>query len=85
MITDRQLHASTVASMLIELRCKRREVQIENKIARREVAKAREASPELTHLPGGGDVMGGGDSFQAARARYMSSHAASACVDSSKI
>ena len=39
--------------------------------ARREDAKARDASPDVVHLPGGGDPMGAGgdDSFAAARAR----------------
>ena len=46
-----------------------REALIEKKAARREAAKAREDSPELMRVTGGGDVMGGDDSFQAARAR----------------
>ena len=48
---------------------KRREAMLEKKAVRREAARDREASPEMTRLPGGGDVMGGDDSFQAARAR----------------
>ncbi|GAB4815831.1 hypothetical protein N2152v2_002877 [Parachlorella kessleri] len=46
-----------------------REALIEKKAARREAAKAREDSPELMRVTGGGDVMGGDDSFAAARAR----------------
>ena len=42
---------------------------MEQKAARREAARERETSPAMTRLPGGGDVMGGDDSFQAARAR----------------
>ncbi len=38
-------------------------------MARREAARAREDSPELMRVTGGGDVMGGGDSFAAAKAR----------------
>ena len=46
-----------------------REALVEKRIARREAARAREDSPELTRVTGGGDVMGGGDSFAAAKAR----------------
>ncbi|KAK9830029.1 hypothetical protein WJX72_009298 [[Myrmecia] bisecta] len=46
-----------------------REALLEKKAARREAAKAREDSPDLVKLPGGGDVMGGDDSFAAAKAR----------------
>ena len=35
----------------------------------REDAKARDASPDRAFLPGGGDMMGGDDSFAAAKAR----------------
>jgi hypothetical protein len=44
---------------------------VEAKVARREDKRAREASPDVVRLPGGGDPMGGGDgdSFQAAQAR----------------
>jgi len=44
---------------------------VEKRIARREDARARDDSPELTRVTGGGDVMGGGadDSFAAAKAR----------------
>ena len=48
--------------------CLAREARLEQKAARREAA--REASPEMTKLPGGGDIMGGDDSIAAARARY---------------
>ena len=41
---------------------------LEKKAARREAARAREDSPDLVRLPGGGDVFGS-DSFEAARAR----------------
>ena len=47
-----------------------REARIDQKVARREAA--REASPEMLRLPGGGDVMGGDDSLAAARARWGS-------------
>ena len=46
-----------------------REAVIEKKAARREAGKERDASPDLVRLPGGGDVMGGDDSFAAAKAR----------------
>ena len=42
---------------------------MDQKMARREAARERDASPEIIKLPGGGDVMGGDDSFAAARAR----------------
>lgn len=47
-----------------------REAQLEKKAARREAAKEREQSPDISKLPGGGDIMGGDDSFAAAKARY---------------
>ena len=47
-----------------------REARMDQKVARREAARDREASPEMTKLPGGGDVMGGDDSLAAAKARY---------------
>ncbi|EIE20044.1 hypothetical protein COCSUDRAFT_48583 [Coccomyxa subellipsoidea C-169] len=46
-----------------------REAQIEKKMARREAARERDASPDIVKLPGGGDVMGGDDSLEAAKAR----------------
>ncbi|KAI8466459.1 MAG: hypothetical protein J3K34DRAFT_524543 [Monoraphidium minutum] len=46
-----------------------REALVEKRIARREAARAREDSPEITRVTGGGDVMGGDDSFAAAKAR----------------
>lgn len=53
-----------------------REARVEARIARREEARAREASPELLTLPGGGDILGGGgDSFQAALARQRRAEA----------
>ena len=52
---------------VIALGC--REAQLEKKAARREAAKEREQSPEISKLPGGGDIMGGDDSFAAAKAR----------------
>ena len=48
-----------------------RQAQIEKKMARREAAKERDASPDIVKLPGGGDVMGGDDSLEAARARHV--------------
>ena len=47
----------------------RREAKVEARVARREEKRAREDSPEITRLPGGGNVMGGDDSFAAARAK----------------
>jgi hypothetical protein len=46
---------------------------VEAKAARRDDKRAREASPDVVRLPGGGDPMGGGDgdSFQAAQARCL--------------
>ena len=41
---------------------------MEQTAARRASAQDRDASPDLVKLPGGGDVMGGDDSFAAARA-----------------
>ena len=38
-------------------------------MVRREEAKARGASPDRAFLPGGGDMMGGDESFEAAKAR----------------
>ena len=47
-----------------------REAQVEKRMARREAARERDSSPVLDRLPGGGgDIMGGEDSFAAARAR----------------
>ena len=43
--------------------------QVEARLARREEARAREDSPDLVPVTGGGDLMGGDDSFQAAKAR----------------
>ncbi|KAL6776925.1 hypothetical protein ACKKBF_B19520 [Auxenochlorella protothecoides x Auxenochlorella symbiontica] len=50
-----------------------REARVEARVARREEKRAREDSPEHLRLPGGGDVLGGGDSFQAAKARLAAS------------
>ena len=49
--------------------CACREAQVEQKMARREAARERDQSPELLKLPGGGDIMGGDDSFLSAKAR----------------
>lgn len=38
-------------------------------IPNREEARGRDASPDRAFLPGGGDMMGGDDSFAAAKAR----------------
>lgn len=46
-----------------------REAVLEKKAAAREAGRAREQSPEVTRVTGGGDIMGGGDSFAAAKAR----------------
>ncbi|KAF5829590.1 hypothetical protein DUNSADRAFT_15872 [Dunaliella salina] len=53
-----------------------REGRIEERIGRREDAKAREASPDTVRLPGGGDIYGGDDSIAAARAREASRQSA---------
>ncbi|KAK9819276.1 hypothetical protein WJX81_004655 [Elliptochloris bilobata] len=45
-----------------------REARVDQKVARQEAARDREASPDLVKLPGGGDIMGGDDSYAAARA-----------------
>lgn len=47
-----------------------REGRIDAKMAKRETAKEREASPDVVHVPGGGNIFGGDDSFQAAKERY---------------
>lgn len=44
-------------------------VQVEARLARREEARAREDSPDLVPVAGGGSIMGGDDSFAAAKAR----------------
>jgi len=44
---------------------------VETRVARRQDARAREESPEMVKLIGGGDVMGGDDSFAAAKARRV--------------
>ena len=46
-----------------------REAKADARVARRQDARAREDSPEMNKLIGGGDVMGGDDSFAAAKAR----------------
>jgi len=47
-----------------------REAVVEKRMARREDAHARDASPDIAAIPGGGDMYGGGDdSFAAARNR----------------
>ena len=43
---------------------------MEARAARRQDKRAREDSPEMNKLIGGGDVMGGDDSFSAAKARH---------------
>ena len=50
-----------------------RDARVEAKAVRRDDKRAREASPDVVRLPGGGDPMGGGDgdSFQAAQARCV--------------
>jgi hypothetical protein len=39
-------------------------------MARREAARAREESPDTVPVTGGGNIMGGDDSFAAAKARF---------------
>lgn len=46
-----------------------REATIEKKIAAREERRMAADSPERARLDGGGSIMGGGDSFAAAKAR----------------
>lgn len=46
-----------------------REAKGDARAARRADARDRDASPDVARVAGGGDVMGGDDSFQAARAR----------------
>eukprot|EP00195_Chlamydomonas_chlamydogama_P006780 CAMPEP_0202905990 /NCGR_PEP_ID=MMETSP1392-20130828/36933_1 /ASSEMBLY_ACC=CAM_ASM_000868 /TAXON_ID=225041 /ORGANISM="Chlamydomonas chlamydogama, Strain SAG 11-48b" /LENGTH=353 /DNA_ID=CAMNT_0049594321 /DNA_START=32 /DNA_END=1093 /DNA_ORIENTATION=- len=53
-----------------------RDAVVEKRVARREEAKARESSPDRAFLPGGGDMMGGDDSFAAAKAREARRHEA---------
>jgi hypothetical protein len=48
-----------------------REAKVEARAARRDDKRAREDSPEMVKLIGGGDVMGGDDSFAAAKARRV--------------
>ena len=57
-----------------------REAKVEARIARREDRLAREASPDVAALPGGGDAFGAGasDSFQSALARQRAADAARA-------
>ena len=45
---------------------------VAQRMARREAARARDGSPDLVPVTGGGDMMGGGgdDSFAAAKARW---------------
>ena len=44
---------------------------MEARAARRDEKRARDDSPEMNKLIGGGDVMGGDDSFAAAKARRV--------------
>lgn len=46
-----------------------RDAAIEKRQLRKEEKSTRETSPDITHLPGGGDVLGGDDSFATAKAR----------------
>lgn len=51
--------------------------QVEARLARREEAKAREESPD--RVAGVANIMGGDDSFAAAKARWVAVCGASAC------
>ncbi len=46
-----------------------REAMLEKKAVRREQARTRGESPDLVAVTGGGNIMGGDDSFAAAKAR----------------
>eukprot|EP00854_Cymbomonas_tetramitiformis_P001721 gene1721-2382_t len=50
-----------------------REAMLEKKAVQRQQAREREASPDIGGLYGGGDIMGGDDSFAAAKARMQHS------------
>ena len=57
-------------NMAQDLNCICREAMIEKRIIRREETRAREASPDIAQVPGGGDMYGAGDdSYASARAR----------------
>lgn len=49
-------------------------LQVEARMARREEARAREDSPDTVPVTGGGSIMGGDDSFEAAKARQVLEH-----------
>lgn len=55
-----------------------KEARVAERVARRALAKEREASPDVVTLAGGGDLMGGNDSFAAALARQRAIDAAKA-------
>ena len=77
-LTRRTTHPNLLFDLfVIGAQATGREARVEARVARREEARAREGSPELTRLPGGGDIMGGGgdDSFQAALARQRRAQA----------
>lgn len=73
---ERRKEAKGQRELLDELlpKASGRDAVIEKKIARREEAKARDSSPDRGFLPGGGDMMGGDDSFAAAKAREARQH-----------
>lgn len=70
-VVERRKWRSDQKELLDELlpKASGREAQVEKRMARREAARAREDSPEMMRVTGGGDVMGGDDSFAAAKAR----------------
>jgi len=75
---ERKRHAAEQREALDELlpRASGRDAIIENKLARREETRARDASPDRAFIPGGGgDMLGGDDSFAAAKAREARSKA----------
>jgi hypothetical protein len=53
-----------------------KEARTAERVARRQLEKERETSPDVATLAGGGDVMGGSDSFAAAVARQRAIEAA---------
>lgn len=55
-------------------------LQVEARLARREEARAREDSPDTLPVTGGGNIMGGDDSFEAAKARQVIQHGRVWCV-----
>ncbi|KAG1666001.1 hypothetical protein FOA52_010099 [Chlamydomonas sp. UWO 241] len=68
---DRKKAAKEQRELLEEMmpRATGKEKMAEARMARREETRMRDASPDRAFLPGGGNMMGGDDSFAAAKAR----------------